>query len=392
MNLIGWLPIAVIAQVIIGSSAVFDKLLLRRRSVEPWGYTFWFGMLGGVAVFLLPFGYYPASLGIIALSLFGGAVFVFAAFFAFKALEKIEASETLPLMGALSPIFTLVIASMFLGANLGFADAIGFVLLTLSGFLLVLVERKDFRKGALGMIVCAALLLAASHVVSKIAFTESSFITGFFWLKVGGVLASLGMLAAPSIRQRIRSSAAKTLPRGRILYFANRGYAAVGSFMVSAAIFLSEPALVDSTQNIRYLVIFLLAGFILAERFRGRDLVAKIGAGALIIAGLLFLAVGEQVRATAPDQNRPVVWGVTFSQKFSQDLEMDWRENYRVIVEELRPLRLRLIAYWDELEPREGEYRFDDLDWQVDEAERAGIPVLLAVGLKLPRWPECHIT
>ena len=386
-----WLPIAVIAQVIIGSSAVFDKILLRRRSIEPWGYTFWFGMLGGVAVFLLSFGYHPAALWVILLALAGGAIFVFSAFFAFKALEKIEASETLPLMGALSPVFTLVIASWFLGANLGFADAIGFALLTLSGLVLVIAERRDFRRGVLGAIILAALLLAASHVISKIAFTEASFITGFFWIKMGGVLASLAMLAAPRIRERIRASATKTLPGRRLLYFANRSYAGIGSIMVSVAIFLSEPALVDSTQNVRYLVIFLLAGLVLAERFRGKDLVAKIGAGILIIAGLLFLAVGERVRATAPDPGRPIVWGVTFSQKFSRDLGLDWRENYRALVDDLRPRRLRLIAYWDELEPREGEYRFEDLDWQLDEAERAGIPVLLAVGLKLPRWPECHI-
>src|SRR3989344_6690555 len=202
-----WLPIAVIAQVIIGSSAVFDKILLKRRSIEPWGYTFWFGMLGIVAVLLLPFGYRPAPLWVIALSLAGGAIFVFSAFFNFKALEKIEASETVPLMGAIAPIFTLVIASLFLGASMGFADVIGFALLTLSGFLLVLVERKDFRNGALGMIILAALFLAASHVISKVAFTEVSFITGFFWVKMGGVLAALAMLAAPGVRQRIRASA-----------------------------------------------------------------------------------------------------------------------------------------------------------------------------------------
>src|SRR3989344_3987172 len=32
-----------------------------------------------------------------------------------------------------------------------------------------------------------------------------------------------------------------------------------------------------------------------------------------------------------------------------------------------------------------------ELDYQIAEAERVGAEVVLAVGRRLPRWPECHI-
>jgi hypothetical protein len=42
------------------------------------------------------------------------------------------------------------------------------------------------------------------------------------------------------------------------------------------------------------------------------------------------------------------------------------------------------------VEPSRRTYDFRDLDWQVAEAERADIPVTIAVGQKVPRWPEYH--
>lgn len=68
----------------------------------------------------------------------------------------------------------------------------------------------------------------------------------------------------------------------------------------------------------------------------------------------------------------------------------DWRKNYSAILDDLKVKNLRLIAYWDKLEPKEGEFNFEDLDWQIAEAERRGAKIILVVGRKAPRWPECH--
>jgi hypothetical protein len=43
------------------------------------------------------------------------------------------------------------------------------------------------------------------------------------------------------------------------------------------------------------------------------------------------------------------------------------------------------------IESRSGEYYFDDLDWQITQAKEHGAEVMLAIGMKSPRWPECHI-
>ncbi len=90
-------------------------------------------------------------------------------------------------------------------------------------------------------------------------------------------------------------------------------------------------------------------------------------------------------------ENPSAVWGVTWSQYYAmEELGLDWRPAYLALLDELRPPKLRLIAYWQYHEPDEGTFRFDDLDWQIEEAAKRDIPVTLSIGHRVPRWPECH--
>ncbi len=48
------------------------------------------------------------------------------------------------------------------------------------------------------------------------------------------------------------------------------------------------------------------------------------------------------------------------------------------------------MSYWDRIEKQPGQYDFSELDWQLDEAAKRGYTVSLSIGLRQPRWPECH--
>lgn len=88
---------------------------------------------------------------------------------------------------------------------------------------------------------------------------------------------------------------------------------------------------------------------------------------------------------------QPVTWGVSFSKKYCQELGLDWRETLKAILEELPVKRLRLMSYWDLLEPTPGKYDFKDLDWQFEQALKHQARVSLSLGMRQPRWPECHL-
>ncbi len=86
-----------------------------------------------------------------------------------------------------------------------------------------------------------------------------------------------------------------------------------------------------------------------------------------------------------------IVWGVNFSQKYCEELGLDWKEVYKTILGDLQAKNVKIAAHWDILEPADGQFYFADLDWQLRELEKAGGKAIVAIGMKTPRWPECHI-
>lgn len=387
-----WLGAATLAQIILGTSAVFDRLLLRKRTIEPVAYTFWLAILGAFAAFLIPFGVTVPAAPVLALALLSGALFVAGMFSYYWALERTQVSETAPIVAALSPLATALAGVVLLHEGMGALGIIGFSFLVAASSLFFLAERPTARTLFFRSVLAGALLFGVSNVTAKLVFEATNFVTGFFWIKVGGVIVALGAFGLARTRRLLRDARADVLPVRRTAYFLNRGYAAAGSLLGAYAISLTHPALVDATQGLRYVAIFVVAWILVHERPRGWMLSGKIAATGLVIIGLAWLALGEYARSLPPvDQRRPIVWGVTFSPKFSRELGLDWRENFTAMLDDLKPARLRLVAYWDELEPDDNRFDFAALDWQIAEAERRGISYILAVGLKTPRWPECHI-
>jgi hypothetical protein len=83
-------------------------------------------------------------------------------------------------------------------------------------------------------------------------------------------------------------------------------------------------------------------------------------------------------------------YGVTFSEPYAKSLGLDWKQVYLATLDDLKVKNLRLSAYWDEVEPQKDKYDFTDLDYQINQASQRNVKIVLAVGRRLPRWPECH--
>lgn len=89
--------------------------------------------------------------------------------------------------------------------------------------------------------------------------------------------------------------------------------------------------------------------------------------------------------------DEPLVIGATFIPNYARYLGVDPKETLTAIFDDLGIKRIRLVSYWDIGEPERGQYDFSELDWQFELAESRGVTVSLAVGLRQPRWPECHM-
>lgn len=111
----------------------------------------------------------------------------------------------------------------------------------------------------------------------------------------------------------------------------------------------------------------------------------------LVVILSLFLIIICCFFIGFPKQAENITWGVNFSQKYTEGLGLDWRETYLAILDDLGARNIKIAAHWDFIGGEEGNYYFDDLDWQIREAEKREAKIILVIGMKTPRWPECHI-
>lgn len=90
-------------------------------------------------------------------------------------------------------------------------------------------------------------------------------------------------------------------------------------------------------------------------------------------------------------QSLPLKMGASFIPAYAESLGLNAEETMDAMIGELGVHHFRLVSYWNQLEPTPGQYNFELLDWQFEKIEQAGGTITLSVGMRQPRWPECHI-
>ncbi len=93
----------------------------------------------------------------------------------------------------------------------------------------------------------------------------------------------------------------------------------------------------------------------------------------------------------ASQASKPLVLGTSFIPAYAESFGLDPQDTMQAMIDDLGVRHFRLVSYWDQLEPSAGQYNFSLLDWQFAKAEKAGAKITLSIGLRQPRWPECHM-
>ena len=108
---------------------------------------------------------------------------------------------------------------------------------------------------------------------------------------------------------------------------------------------------------------------------------------------LIVLIVVVSINAVAEKVYLPVRMqsGVSFSPAYARYLKLDWQKTYLQILDDLKVKNLRITGYWDIVQPKPDQYNFTELDYMLSEAGKRGVRVIPVLGVKQPRWPECHI-
>ena len=89
------------------------------------------------------------------------------------------------------------------------------------------------------------------------------------------------------------------------------------------------------------------------------------------------------------EYSQPLEMGVSFIPDYAASLGVDPQATMDALLD-IGVKHFRLVSYWSDAEPAPSQYDFSQLDWQFKKSEAAHAKIILSVGLRQPRWPECH--
>lgn len=117
----------------------------------------------------------------------------------------------------------------------------------------------------------------------------------------------------------------------------------------------------------------------------------RIGTYILIalILGATFVFIAFNLPTGTPRAD--VKLGMTYSYRYAEALGLDPKSTLTAQLSELGITEWRIPVYWDLVESKQGEADYAWVDWQLEEIEKYHGQVILSIGQRVPRWPECHI-
>ncbi len=297
-----FLPFALTAYILGGISFVIDKALVDHSLRNPIVYTFYIGILSLAVLVLVPFGFTLPSQEAIVFAALSGVIFMVAIQTFFQSLKNYNVTVVSPIVGTINPLFALVLGWVLLNHTLTPNQLLPFSLLILGGVIITFNlwwGKHSLDKNFYLMIISGALF-GLSYVLLSEAFLLSNFITGLVISRIAAALLVFSFLFFPHTRNQILiSKITKNHFANKIgfLVLISQGSGAISGFMVSFAISLANPALVNSLFGIQYIILLVAALFlaksyphILDENFNKKVLTQKILGTVIISIGLALLA------------------------------------------------------------------------------------------------------
>lgn len=142
---------------------------------------------------------------------------------------------------------------------------------------------------------------------------------------------------------------------------------------------------------VKYCIISRMRTFV--RNFKDNPIQSIIGAVficavVVIIISIIMFLIGVLGKKSQKENQK---WGATFSISYAEFLGLDWRSAFQELTEDMGITRYRIPVYWDRIEKVKGKFEWHELDWLMDYADKQHLFITLAIGQRVPRWPECHM-
>ncbi len=272
-----WILLAVAAQFINALVALVDKHIVSDEKSFPraFAYAFYTCVISGawvvvyfVSLLPLPFDglHVPSfsnvirpTLEVVALSFLSAYTFFIALVSMFSTLREHDASDVVPVIGAVSALCSFGLGYYFLDVELTTNFILGIALLATGT---ALVSRFRFPWKTATVAFHAGLFFALHYISIKGLFELTSFDNGFFWSRIAFVFFALSLLLIPNYWERVRDQTKSTGRSARFLIIINKLLAGVSTILILKATDLGDVAVVQALGGLQFVFILLLGIFV----------------------------------------------------------------------------------------------------------------------------------
>ncbi len=375
------LPFTILAYLFNSISVTINKLLLNKAIPDPFVYIFYVSVFSLILIPALPFTHIPKS-EVLALASISTLLWTTGAYFMFKALKVGLVSRVIPMIGTLIPLILLIDASRNSAISINQIWAVLFLGLGLI-FITLMDWKGKFGKEEFLYEIASSVFFAFSYILLRQAYIKADFFSVLVWSRVVLIPLILAIFAAPILRKRVFASKGQKINlfgKSGILFLTGQVSGGASELLLLFSISLANPALVNSLQGIQY-IFLLIFGIFLKEKYTKLSLFLKL-------IGIIFIALGLYILAFSNPPEEAKI-GITFSPKYALQLGLNPQTTFIKILDELKVKSLRLPVYWDEVETFPNNLNFSKVDYYLDIARSRNVKVILSLGYKQPRWPEC---
>lgn len=311
-----WLTLVVVAQVVLAAVALIDKYIVSSNTVvlRPFTYTFWISILSSGSVLIFLFGWIPIpiegisipsfsnvqglTLTTFALALTAGYTFFTALLSMFTALKHADASDVVPVVGAVNALSAFFLGHYFFGTQLPNNFLAGMLLLVAGT---VLTSSLRFDRQTMLSVFHAGIMFGLHYVVLKELFVVTNFDTGFFWSRMAIVAIALSMLLVPYYYEHVVQRTKKAKTRDGKFLLGNKVLGGIASILMLMSVDMVDKSLVSLPQALGGLQYLFLLGFSACcgryiskdwgENVTTRDIVQKTMSIPLIVVGFFLLFI-----------------------------------------------------------------------------------------------------
>jgi drug/metabolite transporter (DMT)-like permease len=268
-----WILLATAGQFLNALVAILDKYIVTDENIlpRPFVYAFYSCLITGFWVVIYLLGFIPGlsdlgaptfknvqspTIQVVGMSFLAAYTFFMALVSMYDGLKKADASDVMPVIGAVAAVSSFGMSFLFLGTQLTPNFIWGIALLTVGT---LLVSQMHFTKTVILQTIHSGIFFALHYIAMKGLFLETSFDDGFFWSRISFVVFALSLLLVPSYFAKITQQTQKTTKKGGILVLTAKVFAGIAAFMLLKATDIGDVTVVQALDGLKYVFIIVIS-------------------------------------------------------------------------------------------------------------------------------------